>query len=278
MPRYRCDQRARRLFDAAAHHDPFSGPIDPASVSSESVYLVNLGDTLTLRGFGQRVGINQMVWDPATNTLVAQSDELLQQHSRYLLVVTDGIRDAEGQRIVPGRFNDDAALGLHEYDRDLRDGTRPGQRRDRIVAASLFTTQSISADLHKISHQLRRSTPAPVNFNIGDGGATRAVFPLANVGGILFNRQTGTAPVFTTTAMPIAALGAAGPTVGTVAYGEYNSPDHLRPGHAHRATGARDAELHPVTAGPDPVLPLRAAAALHRPPGVGGPGRRRALR
>ena len=209
---------------------PFSGPIDPASASSDNVYLINLGDTLTLRGFGQRVGINQMVWDPATNTLVAQSDELLQQHSRYLLVVTDGIRDAEGQRIVPGRFNDDAARGLHEYDRDLRDGMRSGQHRNRVVAASLFTTQSISADLHKISHQLRRSTPAPVNFNIGDGGAARAVFPLANVSGILFNRQTGTAPAFTTTPMPIAALGAAGPTAGTVAYGKYSSPDYLTPG------------------------------------------------
>src|SRR4051812_27072968 len=30
---------------------PFSGPIDPASVNSGNVYLVNLGDTLTLRGF-----------------------------------------------------------------------------------------------------------------------------------------------------------------------------------------------------------------------------------
>ncbi len=209
---------------------PFSGPIDPASVSSDNVYLVNLGDTLTFRGFGQRVGINQTVWDPATNTLVAQSDELLQQHSRYLLVVTDGLRDAEGHRIVSGRFNDDVAHGMHEYDRDLRDSMRSGRHRDRIVAASLFTTQSITADLHKISHQIKRSTPAPVNFNVADGGAARAVFPLANVSSILFNRQTGTAPTFTTTAMPVTALGAAGPTVGTVAYGKYTSPDYLTPG------------------------------------------------
>ena len=62
---------------------PFTGAIDPASVNSDTVYLVNLGDTLSLRGFGDRVGINQVVWDPATNTLVLQPDELLQQHSRY---------------------------------------------------------------------------------------------------------------------------------------------------------------------------------------------------
>src|SRR5262252_9371866 len=90
---------------------PFSGPINPASVTSDTVYFINLGDTLSLRGFGQRVGINQVVWDPATNTLVLQPDDLLQQHSRYLLVVTNGVRDASGQRIEDGRFIEDNARG-----------------------------------------------------------------------------------------------------------------------------------------------------------------------
>ena len=57
---------------------PFTGAINPATVNSSTVYLVNLGDTLTLRGYGDRVGINQIVWDPASNTLAFQSDELLQ--------------------------------------------------------------------------------------------------------------------------------------------------------------------------------------------------------
>jgi hypothetical protein len=75
---------------------PFSGAIDPTSATSANIYLVNLGDTLSLRGFGQRVGINQVVWDPATNTLALQPDDLLQQHSRYVLIVTNGVRDAKG--------------------------------------------------------------------------------------------------------------------------------------------------------------------------------------
>ncbi|HYJ96598.1 MAG TPA: Ig-like domain-containing protein, partial [Burkholderiaceae bacterium] len=101
---------------------PFTGAIDPGSVGSDTVYLVNLGDTLTLRGFGDRVGINQVVWDATTNTLALQADELLQQHSRYLLVVTNGVRDAAGQRIEGGRA--DFGRDQHEYDRDLRDGMR----------------------------------------------------------------------------------------------------------------------------------------------------------
>src|SRR6266571_1421525 len=61
---------------------PFSGPIDVSTVSSSTVFLVRLG-----HGHGgEHVGINQVVWDPATNTLHAESDEFLDQHTRYLLV------------------------------------------------------------------------------------------------------------------------------------------------------------------------------------------------
>src|SRR4029453_5346543 len=49
---------------------PFTGDIDVATVNSDTIFLVNLGDTLTLSGFGEKVGINQVIWDPATKTLV----------------------------------------------------------------------------------------------------------------------------------------------------------------------------------------------------------------
>jgi hypothetical protein len=84
---------------------PFSGPIDVATVSSETVFLVRLGDALGGSG-GETVGINQIVWDPATNTLHAESDELLDQHTRYLLVVTTGVLDAGGEPIGRDAFDD----------------------------------------------------------------------------------------------------------------------------------------------------------------------------
>src|SRR5438105_2940804 len=62
---------------------PFDGAIDPASVTSSTVFLLRLPE-------GIAVGINQIVWDPPTNTLYAESDELLDQHTRYALIVTDG--------------------------------------------------------------------------------------------------------------------------------------------------------------------------------------------
>ena len=49
---------------------PFSGPIDVSTVNSSTVFQVRLG-----HGPGREVvGINQVVWDPATNTLHAESD------------------------------------------------------------------------------------------------------------------------------------------------------------------------------------------------------------
>src|SRR5215831_17687392 len=60
---------------------PFSGPIDVMSVSSTTVFLVSLGSPLAGGDPGGAVvGINQIVWDPETNTLHAASDALLAQH------------------------------------------------------------------------------------------------------------------------------------------------------------------------------------------------------
>src|SRR5262249_28097044 len=83
---------------------PFTGPIDPASVSSDTVFLFRLGCLITTCPCDRSVGINQVVWDPATNTLYAESDQLLDQDARYLLVVTSGIRDASGNPIGSTQF------------------------------------------------------------------------------------------------------------------------------------------------------------------------------
>ena len=223
---------------------PFTGDIDLSTVDSRTVYFVNLGDTFTLRGFGDRVGINQIVWDPATKTLSFQSDELLQEHSRYLMVVTDGVRDSTGKKLKSGGWGDDWGHGHSgasaEYGRDLRDGVR-GHRSDphKIVAASVFTTQSIAADLVKINRAIKASSPAPVDFMIGNaaGVPTRAVFAPASLLGIQFNRQTGTAPSFTSRFLPTPALGVAGPTVAQIAYGRFRSPDYQTAAKVIPATG-----------------------------------------
>ena len=69
---------------------PFSAPIDVSTVSSSTIFLI---------GDGHVVGINQIEWEPATNTLHVESDQQLKQDTTYLLVVTRGVRDANGHPI-----------------------------------------------------------------------------------------------------------------------------------------------------------------------------------
>ena len=215
---------------------PFTGDIDITSVSSDTVYLVNLGDTLSGLGFGHKVGINQIQWDAAAKTLVVESDELLAEHSRYVLVVTDGVRDASGDPIELGRFGRfTAAPGIDEwrdhelmaYRKSLLDAQYAARsQRQRIAALSVFTTQSVTGDLEKIQRQIKRSTPAPVDFMIGNGGSVRAVFPVAGLAGIQWAQQTGTAPSFTTSFVPTTALNVVPGAVGRVAFGKFRSPDY----------------------------------------------------
>jgi hypothetical protein len=222
---------------------PFTGDIDPTSVNSDTVLLVNLGDVQTGRGLGERVGINQVVWDPATRTLAFTSDQLLQQHSRYLLVVTDGVRDADGKKIKSAGNGDDFGIAVGrdgagaDYRRELRDAVR-SVRSGKVVAASVFSTQSATTELAKIARQIKQSAPAAVNFNIGTaaGGTVRAVFDTATLTAIQFRRQTGTA-TFTESFVPTTALGVVPGAVGKVAYGTYASPDYQTAGKYFLPTG-----------------------------------------
>ena len=231
---------------------PFTGDIDVSTVNSDTVFLVNLGDTQTLRGFGEKVGINQILWDPASKTLVFEPDELLAERSRYVLAVTNGVRDARGKRIKTSDYMEDDvrdrwdrrfSFGHHflrhrddqAYQRELRDGMRSIRGRNKVVAGALFTTQSATGDLVKIMRQIKHARPAPADFMIGstDSGPVRAVFPRTGVAAMQFTRQISTAPGgFTTTFLPTPALqiapGAPG-AVDQVAYGRFTSPDYQTP-------------------------------------------------
>jgi hypothetical protein len=89
---------------------PFDGAIDPSTVSSSTVFLVQIPAGFT--GDGDQpvtpniIGINQVVWDPASLTLFVESDQHLTQRSSYLLVVTTGVQSHPGAQELsrPERF------------------------------------------------------------------------------------------------------------------------------------------------------------------------------
>ncbi len=90
---------------------PFDGSIDVSTVTNRTVFLLKLGrrpqeedenglprhssDDNDEDG-GRILGIDQVVWNPATSTLYVYSDEFLEQHTRYALIVTIGLHDTRG--------------------------------------------------------------------------------------------------------------------------------------------------------------------------------------
>ncbi len=234
---------------------PFSGPIDVTTVNSSTVFLIKLGDTTSPEETGgEIVGINQIVWDVATNTLHVESDEFLDQHARYALIVTRGVRDVDGLQVETSetfeRFRHDLNFGqtadpaLTEYRENLLDALSAaelaGVKPKDIVTASVFTTQSATAVLEKIRDQIHATTPAPADFNLGPGG-TRTVFPLNQVTGITSNQQRrDDSLALTAVTVPIDQLRIIPGAVGQVAFGKYLSPDYeVHPGEYIPAVGTR---------------------------------------
>lgn len=219
---------------------PFSGPIDVTTVNSTTVFLVKLGDTTSRKDRdGEVVGINQTVWDVATNTLHVESDEFLDQHTRYALIVTRGVKDTGGKPIEASqafeRFRHDLNFGqtgdpaLKEYRKDLLGALKAARQagvagRD-VVTASVFTTQSATAVLEKIRDQIHAATPAPADFLLGAGGE-RTVFDRGDVAGITWNQQTRVAGPLNPVAVNISLLDFVPGTVGQVAFGKYVSPNY----------------------------------------------------
>ncbi len=231
-----------------------SGPIDVSTVNSKAVFLVRMGDTLDCHDHDvQVVGINQIVWDPATNTLHVESDDLLDQHTRYALIVTNALHDAGGHpvqatsafRLAPLTLLCSRDPALRSYGLELAEGLvaayRVGVRPQDIVGASVFTTMSATAMLEKIRDQIHAATPAPADFNVGVSGE-RTVFNLNQVTGIMLNQQTKVSGPLTPVSVPLSLLSAIPgkpDVVAQVAFGRYLSPDYEVPGEYIPAVGTR---------------------------------------
>ena len=202
---------------------PFTGPIDPNSVNSSNVFLISLPDFKV-------TGINQIAWEPATNTLHVESDQLLRQHTIYILVVTTGVKDATGKHIQSAFFRPH----MHGDMSDLVRGLPGKLHLSDVAVATIFTTQSATSLLEKVRRQIKASTPAPANFVIGNGGE-RTVFPLTDVTSVQFSMQTGTAPTFAP--QPNLTPFLAG--VGSIAFGAFDAPDYQTASKVIPAVGTR---------------------------------------
>ena len=228
---------------------PFNGSIDVNTATSDTVFLISLGSTIDRAGDppGTVIGINQIVWDTFTDTLHVETDELLTQHTRYALIVTNRLRDIKGRPVEASEsFRRLRQTVRGEYKQALLEAIHAARRlgvqeRD-IVAASVFTTQSITSVMERIRDQIKNGTPEPANFLLGPRGE-RAVFNLADVKSIDWSQQTTVSPPGFTPANPpinLTVLRYIANAIGTIAYGYYVSPDYLvHPGEYIPPVGTR---------------------------------------
>ncbi len=221
----------------------FDGAIDVSTVNSNTVFLVQVPSSFKVdgdafHGFQPNIiGINQIVWDPASLTLFAESDQHLTQRSSYLLVVTTGVHDAAGNPIQASHdFRDlnasdssDARLRLYRQTLSslIDNGTlhriAPGLDKKDIAAASLFTTESATATLESIREQIKSAAAPTVNFNLGGGGA-KTVFPVNTINGLTWNVQALTVGPLIPTSLnaTLGALQVFPGSVGTLAFGKFS--------------------------------------------------------
>jgi hypothetical protein len=224
----------------------FDGAIDANTVGRDAVFLMSLG-SVSARNYdeaGRIVGINQIVWDVATNTLHVESDELLAQHTRYALIVTDRVRDIFGRRVrASDGFRRFRQITPGEYRHALLDAIyaarRHGIAEDEIVTASVYTTQSITPVMERIRDQIKAGTPDPAEFGLGPAGE-RAIFTRSDVAGMTWRPQTAASPAgFGMVSLDLSPLDVIPGAVAAIAFGSYTSPDYRVAGEYMPPVGTR---------------------------------------
>jgi hypothetical protein len=159
----------------------FSGPVNTATLR-DGIYILGPGGRTI-------VNIDEVVWDPATNTVFAKPEVVLAQQTRYSLMITQAVKDASGAPIEAG-------------------------------ASTTFTTMSATAWLEH-ARDILPYVPTVVRF-----AEPQSTFRLADTTGIALHFQTGANPVrFSDVSLPIDATLLTG--IDRLIVGSFRSPRFL---------------------------------------------------
>jgi hypothetical protein len=129
----------------------FSAPVN-VSTLPKGIFFVALdnltSDEISLHHTGDVSPVNQVIYDPTDNTVYGKPDQFLDQHRRYLLVVTDSVKDTAGDSVLADPRFTICMTGASPYCGDLQQQVAAQAAKfapARVVAASIFTTQSTTA-------------------------------------------------------------------------------------------------------------------------------------
>jgi hypothetical protein len=228
----------------------FSGPIDTTTLA-KGIFFIAL-DNLTmdepgLQKPGDMVAINQIVYDPATNTAYAKPDAALDQHRRYALFVTAAVKDTAGNSVAPDpAFTACLQSTAGDYCQGLNAPfpgniiPNPLNMAPFVVASSNFTTMSATRWLEGARRQLQ-ALPIVVR-----PPSVHNIFNFSNIASLTVNFDEGSANFLSAT-LPIGLppYSTLFGSLGSLAFGTYLSPLLLNSQQL----------IEPAPTGTDPAVP-----------------------
>jgi Bacterial Ig-like domain len=194
----------------------FSGPIDPSTIPG-GIFFLAVGDPS-----GQRITLDQAVFDPYTDTVYGKPASVLDQDRRYALIVTDAVTDLSGARVAADPAFTACLKSSDSYCAALAAAVAgAGAAPRQVVGASVFTTMSATAWLEHARDVVSSTPPvlAPA--------APQSTFAIASLSTLVLHEQTGDNPArFSDVSLPVDSTLLAG--LERVVIGSYQSPDFRR--------------------------------------------------
>lgn len=187
----------------------FSGPVNTATLSAGIAVVSLPGHTA--------IPINQVIFDANSNCAFAKPNNVLNQASQYLLLVSSAVKDSSGKAVAASSAFDTCKTGVpagycSALALSLIGQTPPGG--GTLVAASLFSTMEATAWLEQARVYTDGQPPV-----LAPAGVT-STFQISNL------TQFTWVPANTTVGpqnIPLTALS----NVGAVSFGTYLSPNYL---------------------------------------------------
>ena len=210
---------------------PFSGDIDPASVTSHSIFVVSrehaAGASTRRRAHRHQPGRLGRGHAHAArrSRSAARTAPPLRRH-RHQRRPRYPRQEGQEERGVRRLRADRAGMVCGPLERGAERGararcsTRTGRHRQRLHDADDHVGDGADSRRHQGRHSRAR------RLVLGPAGE-RSVFNRAEVASVTFRQQTRVPPAFTNLGVNLAQVNAVPGAVGRIAYGRYVSPDYL---------------------------------------------------
>jgi hypothetical protein len=216
----------------------FSGPVALDSLTKASAFILPLAP----EPLSSPIGLGQLVWDGASQTLYARPERALLQARRYALVLTTRVLDDGGQPLAPALnapLVTEAAYGISAQGVVLQRLKALGIARREVAAVAVFTTQSVTAGLEQMRAVLETGPAPELRFALGPGGA-RSAYARVELDGLELRRHVATDPGARFEEPVKLPLVLVAPTeVRTIAFGRFRALSFLTADRVVPATATR---------------------------------------